>query len=162
MFILGKTSYVEDVIVKGFGPEENPGSVDHNETEEKIVKVPISITPDSLNQPEYTVVSPELYTVLVDPDSVGTVPGEYPNGFYCFCDKNGFRVPEESVINSGAGVKIETTDDPFEIKLIITGPNSALDTPWTLAFATKDDRIPALMVTGTGVLVKRSEHTFGT
>jgi hypothetical protein len=99
---------------------------------------------------------------MIEPDSVGTIPGEYPNGFYCFCDKNGFKIPEETVVNSGAGVKVETTDDPFEVKVIITGPNSELDTPWTLAFATKEERTPALMITGTGVLVKRSEHTFGT
>jgi hypothetical protein len=63
MFILGKTSYVEDAIIKAFGPEENAGSVDHNETEEKTIKVSVSVTPDSLNQPEYTVDYPELYQI---------------------------------------------------------------------------------------------------
>lgn len=162
IFTLGETSYVEDAIIKAFKQDENAGSVDHNETEEKIIKVPVSVTPNSLNQPEYTVDFPELYPVIVEEGSVGTVPGEYPNGFYCFCDKSGFRVPEQTVINSGAGVKVETTDNPFEIKVIITGPNEESDTPWTLAFATKDERTSALMITGSGVLVKRSEHTFGT
>lgn len=159
---LSKTSYIENGIIKAFGPGEDAGKVDSNEVKENIIVVDFSVTPDMVNQPEYTTVIPERYKVYVDPDSVGMVQTEYPNGFYCFCDKNGKRVPAESVVNSGAGVKIETIDDPFAVLVKITGPNSDLDTPWSLDFLTVGDQTPALMIVGTGVLTKTTEYLFPT
>jgi len=159
---LGKTTYIQDGILKAFAPGEDAGKVEPNEVKEEIVPVQFSITPDSLNQPEYTTVLPELYRIYVEKDSLGTVPTEYPNGFYCFCDKNGKRVPEQSVINSGAGIELETTDNPFEIKVKIIGPNSESDTPWSLDFVAGSDSTPALMITGSGIRVKRTEYFFPT
>ena len=160
--VLGKTSYVNNAIIQVYGPNERAGSIDFNKTEEKILNVNVSISPNTLNQPQYITTPPELYAIFTDKASIGTTPSTNVNGFYCFCDKNGKRVPASTVTNSGAGLKVETTDNPFEIKMILTGPNSDLDTPWQLAFSTKDELNPALMITGDGTLVKRSIHTFAT
>jgi hypothetical protein len=160
--VLGKTSYVNNAIIQVYGPNERAGSIDFNKTEEKILNVNISISPNTLNQPQYITTPPALYAIFTDKASIGTTPSTNVNGFYCFCDKNGKRVPASTVTNSGAGLKVETTDNPFEIKMILTGPNSDLDTPWQLAFSTKDELNPALMITGDGTLVKRSIHTFAT
>jgi hypothetical protein len=155
---LGKTTYVEGGIIKTYGKNETVASVDVGASAEIVLAVSFSV--DEVNQPEYTVDSPELLAKYVLPSSIGTVPDSNPNGFYCFLDKNGIRVLPEIVQATGAGLKIEKIlDNPFELKIKVTGPKEATNAPWTVDFSSGN---PALMITGNGVKVDRSVHVFNT
>jgi hypothetical protein len=155
---LGKTSYVEGGIIKTYARGESVASVDAGASAEITVAVDFSV--DEINQPEYTIESPELLAKYVLPSSVGTVPDSNPNGFYCFLDKNGARVLPGVVQASGAGLIVEKNpDNPFELKIKVTGPKEATNAPWSVEFSSGN---PALMITGNGVKVDRSVHVFNT
>jgi hypothetical protein len=154
----GKTSYVVDGIIKTYDKGETVASVEAGATAEIIL--PVSFSVDEVNQPEYTVDSPELLAKYVLPTSVGIVPSSNPNGFYCFLDKNGGRVLPEIVTATGAGLVVEKNpDNPFELNIKVTGPKEATNAPWTIEFSSGN---PALMITGTGVKVDSSIHIFNT
>jgi hypothetical protein len=155
---LGKTTYVEGGIIKTYARGETVASVDAGASAEIVLAVSFSV--DEVNQPEYTIESPELLAKYVLPSSVGTVPDSNPNGFYCFLDKNGVRILPNVVEASGAGLVVEKNPkNPFELKIKVTGPKEATNAPWTVEFASGD---PALMITGDGVKVESSTHIFNT
>jgi hypothetical protein len=155
---LSKTKYVSGGIVKAYGRNENITQVDVGSNNEIIVAVPFSI--DSLVQPVYTVTSPSRLARYTLFSSVGTVPhSSDANGFYCFLDKNGLRVPAETVTGSGAKLTVEKTDNPFEIKVKVIGPKEATNAPWTVEFAKGTG---GLMIVGNGVVVERSSYISST
>lgn len=152
-----KTSWVEDAIAFTYGYGDSPESVEGDEVKEISVTSRVSLT--SVNQPEYVTTSPDSYVEYISDRAIGTVPTELPNGFYSFRDKNGSIVPASVVASRGAGIKAEITDDPYEIKVTVTGPKGPLNTPWTLEFR---DNYPALALTGTGTLTDQYSATFPT
>lgn len=152
-----RTSWVEGAIAFAYGYSDSPESVEGDEIKEISLTSRVSLT--SVNQPEYVETSPDSYVEYISDRAVGTVPTELLNGFYSFRDKNGRIVPEDQVIARGAGIKVELTDDPYEIKVIITGPKGPLNAPYTLEFR---DNYPALAITGTGTLTDTVTSSFPT
>lgn len=151
------STWVTNAIVYAYGPKDSSESVEFGEKKEIILTTKVSLT--SVNQPEYTVAPFNTYADYIQPYSIGTVPTEKPNGFYVFRDKNGYIVPSATASGLGAGVVASLTDNPYEVKLVITGPNIRLNTPWSLEFR---DEYPALALTGTGALVRQETVTFNT
>jgi hypothetical protein len=155
---LGKTTYVEGGIIKTYARGETVASVDAGASAE--IALAVSFSVDEVNQPEYITDPPELIAKYVLPSSVGTVPASNPNGFYSFLDKNGNDVLYEVVQSTGASLVVEKNpDNPFELKIKITGPKEATNAPWTVEFSKGN---PALMITGNGVKVDTSGHVFNT
>jgi hypothetical protein len=155
---LGETKYVTNGIVKTYSQNENISQVDIGSKNEIILSVDFSI--DSLLQPTYTVVAPERLAEYALPSSVGETPSpEDANGFYCFLNNSGVPVLANVALGSGANLKVEKTDNPFEVKVVVTGPIEAINTPWTVEFARNKG---ALMIVGSGVLVKRKTYTSNT
>lgn len=150
-----KTSWVEGAIAFAYGYNDSPESVEGDEVKEFSVTSRVSLV--SVNQPEYVTTSPDSYVEYISDRAVGTVPTELLNGFYSFRDKNG-RIVESSQLR-GAKITAEITDDPYEIKLILTGPKGPLNAPYTLEFR---DNYPALALTGTGTLTDQFSATFPT
>lgn len=149
---VSKTKFTSGAIA--FVSEKNSTifTVDFNESKEESLKTTMAI--DSIATPEYvaqvpsTVFFPE-YTDYIQKSSIGTVPSVYTNGFYSFYDKNNNIVEADKL--AGAGLKLELTDDPYEIKMTIIGPNTSATTPWALAFSSKD---PALGIVASGTVVE--------
>jgi len=156
-FTRNTSTWVTGAIVYAYGPKDSSESIEFGEKKEVILTTKISLT--SVNQPEYTTTPFTSYATYIQPYSIGTVPSEKANGFYVFRDKNGYIVPQATATGLGAGVVASLTDNPYEIKLTITGPNIRLNTPWNLEF--RDD-YPALALTGTGALVKQETISFNT
>jgi hypothetical protein len=158
IFTRNKTRFVTNAIVFAYTPQDSTESIQYNELKEIIVTSKVSL--NSINQPVYVAAPFSTYVDYVQASSVGNVPTLFLNGFYCFRDKNGNLVSSANAAKWGASVKCELTDNPFEIKVIITGPiYSGANTPWSLEY---NDTSPALGLTGTGALVNSSQITFGT
>ena len=153
-----QTSYLSDVIIKTYAKNEDVSQVEADSQTEVILPVDFSV--DSLRQPDYKVVAPERFAEYTQPAAVGTVPDAADaNGFYCFLDNNGVPVPPNVATASGARLTVEKADNLFEIKIKITGPKEATNAPWTVEFARNQ---AALMIVGTGVLMKTSTHKSST
>lgn len=150
-----KTSWVEGAIAFAYGYGDSPESVDGDEVKEFSVTSRVSLV--SVNQPAYVTTSPDSYVEYISDTAIGTVPTELPNGFYSFRDKNGSIVQTSQL--RGATLKVELTDDPYEIKVVLTGPKGPLNAPYTLEFR---DNYPALALTGTGTLTDQYSATFPT
>jgi len=114
-------------------------------------------TPEYIEQVPSTVFFPE-YTDYIQKSSIGTVPSVYTNGFYSFYDKNNNIVAADKL--AGAGLKLELTNDPYEIKMTIIGPDTSATTPWALAFSSKDPAL-GIVASGTVVEAKTVETTTG-
>jgi len=67
--------------------------------------------------------------------------------------------PVQGLARNGASIKAELTDNPYEIKIILTGPSTAYKAPWSLQF---QQGKPALALTGTGALIQPEQVTFNT
>jgi hypothetical protein len=157
-FTKSKTKWVTNSIVYAYTPQDSSESVDYNELKEITLTSKVAL--NSVNQPAYANAPFDAYVDYVQASSVGNVPSQYPNGFYSFRDKNGNIVNSSVVSQWGASVKAELTDNPYEIKVTITGPNySGAQTPWSLEFR---DNYPTLAFTGTGALVQPSSIQFAT
>jgi len=156
-FTRNKTSWVTNAIVYAYTPQDSSESVDYNELKELTLTSKIAL--NSINQPAYANGPFDSYVNYVQPSAIGTVPSEYLNGFYAFRNKNGDIVSSTAAAQFGASVKAELTDNPYEIKVTITGPNIRYETPWSLEF--RDD-YPALAFTGTGAMVTTEARTFAT
>lgn len=152
-FTLGKTSTVTNGIVFSYISNDSPESVNNLEVKDVILKSKVSLT--SINQPEYISTAFPAYTDYIQDKNLGTVPAVYPNGFYCFTDKNGNIITSDKL--AGAKIVVSLGDEPDEIKVKMTGPNDDVSTPWTLQF---EDRKPTLVLTGSGVLVRESTTAF--
>ncbi len=153
----GVTTSVVDAIAYSLGQGDSIIAVDFKEVSEQVVKTTMAV--QSVNQPEYITQVPSKdffpeYVDYIQPESIGTEPSVYTDGFYAFYDVNNKIVPLDML--SGAGVKVELTDSPYEIKLTITGPDTSATTPWRLAFSSVD---PALAITATGVSVEQHYST---
>lgn len=149
------TTSANDAIAYVVPKSTSPLAVDFNETNEQILRVSMAVS--SVNQPEYIAQVPSKdffpeYNDYIQESSINTTPSVYTNGFYAFYDINNNIVAADKL--SGAGVKAETTDNVYEIKLTITGPNTSATTPWKLAFSSVD---PALAITADGVTIKTTE-----
>lgn len=156
-FTRNKTSWITNAIAYAYQPKDSAESVDYNELKEVIVTTKIAL--NSVNQPAYANGPFDTYVDYVQDKAIGTVPTEYLNGFYAFRNKNGDIVNSTAAAQFGASVKAELTDNPYEIKIIITGPNIRYETPWSLEF--RDD-YPALAFTGTGAMVTTETREFAT
>lgn len=161
VFTRNKTSWTTNGIVFAYHPQDSVESIEANELKEFIVTSSVAL--NSINQPEYaesnTPANFPTYTNYIQPSSTGQVPTEYLNGFYSFVTKTGTIVPDEKALEYKASVKVELTDNPYEIKVIVTGPNTKYNTPWSLQF--KENQ-PALALTGTGAYVQPQPVTFNT
>jgi hypothetical protein len=149
------TATANDAIAYVVPKNTTPLTIDFNETNEQTLNVSMAVS--SVNQPEYISQVPSKdffpeYSDYIQESSINTTPSVYANGFYAFYDINNNIVAPDKL--AGAGVKAETTTNPYEIKLTITGPNTSATTPWKLAFSSVD---PALAITADGVTVKRTE-----
>lgn len=157
VFTRNKTSWTEDGIVFAYHPQDSVESIEANELKEFIVTSSVAL--NSINQPEYIDAKFASYVDYIQPTSTGEVPTEYLNGFYSFVTKTGTIVPDDKALEYKASVKVELTDNPYEIKVIVTGPNTKYNTPWSLQFK---DNEPALALTGTGAFVQPQPVTFNT
>jgi hypothetical protein len=157
VFTRNKTSWTEDGIVFAYHPQDSVESIEANELKEFIVTSSVAL--NSINQPEYIDAKFASYVDYIQPTSTGEVPTEYLNGFYSFVTKTGSIVPDDKALEYKASVKVELTDNPYEIKVIVTGPNTKYNTPWSLQFK---DNEPALALTGTGAFVQPQPVTFNT
>lgn len=156
-FTRNKTQWVSGAIVYTAKPKDSSESIDYNETKDITLTSKVSLA--SVNQPEYAQFVFDTYVDYVQGSAIGTVPTEYLNGFYTFRNKNGDIVPAASAAQFGAKVTAALTDNPYEIKLTITGPTIQYATPWSLEF--RDD-YPSLGLTGTGTLVESDVVEFAT
>lgn len=154
-FTFGKASQVTNGIVFSYATKDGSESVEANEVKDVILTAKVSLS--SINQPVNIDEGFKQYTNWVDQKNIGqAVPVDenddpvYPNGFYVFRDKNGDIVQTDKVTLYGAKVSVELGEEPFEIKMKITGPSSNDTTPWSLEF---DDDSAALGLTGSGVFV---------
>jgi hypothetical protein len=157
VFTRNKTSWTEDGIVFAYHPQDSVESIEANELKEFIVTSSVAL--NSINQPEYIDAKFDTYVDYIQPTSTGEVPTQYLNGFYSFVTKTGSIVPDDKALEYKASVKVELTDNPYEIKVIVTGPNTKYNTPWSLQFK---DNEPALALTGTGAFVQPQPVTFNT
>jgi hypothetical protein len=157
VFTRNKTSWTTGGIVFAYHPQDSVESIEANELKEFIVTSSVAL--NSINQPEYADAKFSTYVNYIQPTSTGQIPTEYLNGFYSFITKTGTIVPDEKALEYKASVRVELTDNPYEIKVIVTGPNTKYNTPWSLQFKDKE---PALAFTGTGAFVQPQQIAFNT
>jgi hypothetical protein len=157
VFTKNKTSWVSNGIVFAYHPGDTVESIEANELKE--IPVISKVALNSINQPVYIDSKFTGYTNYIQPTSIGSVPTEFPTGFYSFVTKTGTVVPASLASRFNASIRVELTDNPYEIKLVVTGPDTNYNTPWTLQFKENE---PALGLTGTGALVEPQPTTFNT
>ena len=157
VFTKNKSSWTSNGIVFSYHPQDSVESIEANELKEFIVTSSVAL--NSINQPEYIDSKFSSYVDYIQPTSTGKVPTQFLNGFYSFVTKTGTVVTSANALEYKASVRVELTDNPYEIKVIVTGPNSKYNTPWSLQFK---DNEPALALTGTGAFIEPQPTTFNT